>query len=77
MNNVYFYDGPVIQYRTCICYKWKAFTSAPSPEKAKSNLTYRFKKEHGYTRNAKINLPGDIKCYEDTKKYDGEQLSFL
>lgn len=57
----YVYKGPVTTFGTCICDIWEGETVAPTPRKAKSNLAYRFKKEHNRTPNTKIELPGDIK----------------
>ena len=56
----YQYDGPVMKFDNCIQRRWAAITVAPSEAKAKSNLTYRYKKENGLTPNAKITLPGKI-----------------
>lgn len=56
----YQYDGPVMRFDNCIQRRWTAITVAPSEAKAKSNLTYRYKKENGLTPNAKITLPGKI-----------------
>lgn len=56
----YKYDGPVMRFEDCIQNRWKASTYAPSKAKAKANLTYRYKKENGFTPNAKITLPGKL-----------------
>ena len=55
------YQGPVLYFGRCIVESWSAFTSAPSEAKAKSNLTYRFKKENGYSPTTRISLPGEVK----------------
>ena len=54
------YDGPVMEFDKCIANHWRASTYAPSYEKARSNLVYRFKKENNRANNAKITLPGKI-----------------
>jgi len=61
MPNKYTYDGPVMNFNTCIAQKWEASTYASSERKAKSNLSYRFKKENGYLATANITLPGKLK----------------
>lgn len=59
--NQYVYDGPVMEFETCIMARWKASTRAVSEKKAKSNLAYRFKKDNNRTPNTKITLPGKVK----------------
>ena len=59
MNN-YVYRGPVVIFGQCVQSNWIAGTSAVSEKKARSNLEYRWKKEHGRTPGAKISLPGKI-----------------
>lgn len=59
--NRYQYEGPVMFFDNCIQHNWKATTTAISELKAKSNLAYRYKKEHGLTPNSRITLPGRIK----------------
>lgn len=54
----YEYDGPVMNDGGCELSRWKASTVAPSESKARSNLIYRFKKEHGIFMGARISLPG-------------------
>ena len=36
--NRYVYDGPVMEFDTCVTRRWKASTYAVSEKKAKSNL---------------------------------------
>lgn len=64
---LYSYDGPVKMFDTCISNHWEATTHAVSVKKAKSNLAYRYKKEHNLTADAKIELPGKIEvlCDDD------------
>ena len=50
--HTYFYNGPVIQFNNTINESWSAKTKANSPQKAISNLIFRYKKEHGYTSAA-------------------------
>lgn len=56
----YKYDGPVMKFDTCIEQRWTAGTHAISESKARSNLIFRYKKEHGLMPNAKISLPGKM-----------------
>lgn len=56
----YGYDGPVLLFDKVVTSRWEATTRAPSEKKARSNLIFRFKKEHGYAPNIKITLPGVI-----------------
>lgn len=56
----YSYDGPVMEFNTCIANYWKASTYAISENKARSNLAYQFKKKNNKMPNAKITLPGKL-----------------
>ena len=60
----YLYRGPVKEFDTVISNNWEAKTYAPSEKKARSNLVYRYKKEHGKATCAKITLPGKIVAIE-------------
>lgn len=62
--NQYEYDGPVMEFDRCILDRWVARTFASSEKKAKSNLTYRFKKNNNQVPGARIGLPGKIKMLE-------------
>ena len=55
------YNGPVMEFDTCIANHWIGETFAPSEAKAKSNLTYQFKKKNNRIASSKITLPGDLK----------------
>lgn len=59
-NKTWFYSGPVMKFDICVERNWTATTWAPTEKKARSNLAYRYKKEHGYERTAKISLPGSL-----------------
>lgn len=56
----YYYDGPVMEFDTCIADHWKAETIAPSEGKARNNLAYRFKKENNRIAGTRITLPGKL-----------------
>lgn len=44
--NQYAYDGPVMEFDTCVASRWKGSTYAESESKARSNLAYQYKKKH-------------------------------
>lgn len=56
----YVYNGPVKSFDDILASHWKAETIAESEAKARSNLAYQYKKEHGLDRSTKINLTGKI-----------------
>lgn len=56
----YVYDGPVMLFDRCVAHRWIERTRAPSIDKARSNLTFRYKRNNGLAQNAKIILPGKI-----------------
>lgn len=58
--DLYSYHGPVLEFNKCIANRWRGTTRAPTERKARSNLTYRFKEEHGKTPSSKITLPGKV-----------------
>ena len=43
--NQYMYDGPVMEFDTCVANRWQGSTYAASEKKARSNLVYQFKKK--------------------------------
>ncbi len=58
--NRYSYNGPVLEFDRCVAHNWKGETVAVSERKAKSNLTYQFKKKYNKTPQTKITLPGEL-----------------
>lgn len=56
----YIYKGAVLEFDRVIQQYWEAETTASSPTKAKSNLSYRYKKMNGLATNTKIILPGKL-----------------
>lgn len=56
----YSYKGPVMEFGRCISNRWEASTYAVSEGKARSNLTYQYKKQHNKVAGTKITLPGEI-----------------
>lgn len=57
----YSYDGPVLEFDKVICTRWTSTTFAPSEKKARSNLTYQFKKQFGKQAATRITLADDVK----------------
>lgn len=56
----YAYNGPVMEFDTCIMNNWKGETMAVSESKARSNLAYQFKKKYNRIASSRISLPGEI-----------------
>lgn len=56
----YRYCGPVKEFDTIVNNKWEATTHAFSERKARNNLIYRYKREHGKSADTKITLPGKL-----------------
>lgn len=56
----YIYDGPVMEFNRLLVDHWKAETFAPSESKARSNLTYQFKKNNSRIVGTRITLPGKL-----------------
>ena len=63
-QHLYSYNGPVFLFDRCVDEYWTAETYAVSEKKARSNLTYQYKRENGYLSNSKITLTGKITMLE-------------
>ena len=61
---LYSYDGQVMAFDQIVNPHWKGSTFAPTEKKARSNLTYQYKKESGRSRSSKITLPGKLVVIE-------------
>lgn len=57
---LYSYSGPVLEFDRIVTNCWSAQTYATSEAKARSNLAYQFKKEHGKVPRTKITIPGKL-----------------
>ena len=57
---LYKYSGAVTKFGLTVHSHWKGYTYAVSEAKARSNLTYQFKREFGMAPNTKIFLPGKV-----------------
>lgn len=62
--NQYTYDGPVMEFDTCIANRWQGTTCAASEQKARSNLTYQFKKKNNRIAGTRITLPGKLRVMQ-------------
>ena len=62
---LYLYDGPITGFNRCLANRWLGTTYAVSPQKARCNLAYRYKKQNNLLPNAKIELPGKIVMIEE------------
>ena len=60
----YRYCGPVKEFDNIINSKWEATTHAFTEAKARNNLIYRYKREHGKTADCKITLPGKMELID-------------
>lgn len=58
--NRYIYKGVVYAFEKIVSRRWEAETRAVSPEKARSNLKYRFRNQHGYSKTVPIDLPDSL-----------------
>ena len=58
--NKYLYDGPVMEFDTCIQHRWQGSTYAVSEKKARSNLAYQYKMQTGRAPRSKITIPGKL-----------------
>ena len=56
----YSYKGPVMEFDRCVANVWEGTTWAASPNKARCNLAYQYKTQHGKVARTKITLPGKI-----------------
>lgn len=56
------YEGPVKSFDDVVSSRWKAETWATTEAKARSNLVYQYKRDHGLSASTKITLTGKIKA---------------
>lgn len=60
----YIYDGPVMEFDTCIANHWRGETIASSESKARNNLAYQFKRNNHRVAGTRITLPGNLKVVD-------------
>ena len=58
--NKYAYCGPVMAFGQLIADRWEGETWAVSEAKARTNLSYQFKKKTNRIAGVKVTLPGKI-----------------
>ena len=68
---LYFYDGPVLEFEKIIANHWSASTWAKSEKKTRSNLAYQFKKQYGKVPQSKITIPGKLTIIEGGDRRNG------
>lgn len=54
------YDGPVMEFNTCVCNRWTGETVATSEARAKSNLVFQFKKQNNKCARTVVSMPGKL-----------------
>lgn len=59
--DLYIYDGPVMEFDRVVSRNWHGETMAVSEKKARSNLTYQYKKANNKSQTTRIILTGDLK----------------
>lgn len=58
--HTYSYDGPVKVFDDIVSKNWRGKTVAVSEAKARSNLIFQWKRDHGKIAATKVTLPGKI-----------------
>lgn len=61
---LYSYDGPVFEFERIVANHWRASTLAESESKARCNLAYQYKMQHGKVPRSKITVPGKLTVIE-------------
>lgn len=57
----YSYSGPVLEFDRLVAQRWTGETMAPTAKKARSNLSYQYKKQNNRNASIRVTLPGEIK----------------
>lgn len=57
---LYFYEGPVLEFERIVDERWRSTTRAESEKKARNNLAYQFKMQTGRAPRSKISIPGKL-----------------
>lgn len=63
--NLYSYDGPVMLFNQCVENNWHGETVAKTERKAKSNLTYQWKKRNNRVAGSVVTLPGKVQIVKE------------
>lgn len=69
--NLYFYDGPVLEFGRVITDRWQASTRAVSEKKARCNLAHQFKTQYERVPASKITIPGKLIIIEGAEQNGG------
>lgn len=69
--NLYFYNGPVLEFERIITERWSASTRAVSEKKARCNLAHQFKLQSGRAPRSKISIPGKLTIIEGDERDNG------
>lgn len=69
--NLYFYNGPVLEFDRIVANNWSASTIAKTEKKARCNLAYQFKMEYGKAPRSKITIPGKLTIIEGDERNNG------
>ena len=56
----YIYKGPVMSFGRCVSNCWEGATIAESESRARTNLAYQYKKQHGLSAGTKISVTGPL-----------------
>ena len=68
---LYFYDGPVLEFDKIIANHWSGSTRAESEKKARCNLAYQFKTQYCRVPRSKITIPGKLTIIEGDDERNG------
>ena len=68
---LYAYDGTVMKFNVCVDNRWKGLTEASTEAKAKSNLTFQYKKQNKMTPNTVVTLPGKLGLVDEGSYKNG------
>ena len=60
-RKLYHYCGPVTMLGRLVSSNWAGTTLAASPQTARSNLEYQFKRQMGFIPSVRITLVGNLK----------------
>ena len=60
----YSYNGPVVVFGRCVEDHYKASTYATSEAKARSNISFQYKRDVGKVASTKVELPGKLVIVE-------------
>lgn len=62
--NLYVYKGSVKNFDTVVQRDWEGRTMATTEKRARTNLAFQWKRQHGRSPNYNVTLPGEIAILE-------------